>query len=508
MRRVMSAILSLALGATALERVAGGGEVIYKGIPGTGAGDVNARVFKGVPSTDADADAWAGVAEDASSLLKMEDTLRRQLENKRDWVFSYDFADAEPTAKPTSSPTFTPCDVEGEYRYYLALYDYGGDGWEGATYTLYKYVGVRQGEQILTGTVETGSEEVINFCLPNGLYAVDFGGGSDDGEIGIQFLPDDLQMITTCTGPCVERFLAVDGIVMPPTEPPTASNFGQPTAFDASQTAWMYLSFLVDGLNGEALISEAGFSAFAYAINDVIPFLSGPEAVADLTATFGEARRRQLLQAAGDDTASIEAVILMDTCAMAGHNSNDDCLDAMVEDVAIAIADGVMLERILYWADYFGLDLGDDFTVVSIVSDPEPYWVYAPTAAPSAKPTAAPTTTTTTAAPTPVTTTAPPPVTDAPDSGSSSKKKSSDDGLDSGAMAGIIIAIVVVLLLVMGGVYFKQRERKATERKDSWDISTMFTDEQNLPPADQMVAETPAGDQPQALQKITQAAEL
>ncbi|KAH8062599.1 hypothetical protein JL722_3521 [Aureococcus anophagefferens] len=263
----------------------------------------------------------------------MEDTLRRQLENKRDWVFSYDFADAEPTAKPTSSPTFTPCDVEGEYRYYLALYDYGGDGWEGATYTLYKYVGVRQGEQILTGTVETGSEE----------------------------------------------------------------------------TAWMYLSFLVDGLNGEALISEAGFSAFAYAINDVIPFLTGPEAVADLTATFGEARRRQLLQAAGDDTASIEAVILMDTCAMAGHNSNDDCLDAMVEDVAIAIADGVMLERILYWADYFGLDLGDDFTVVSIVSDPEPYWD--------------------------------------------------------------------------------------------------FTDEQNLPASDQ-ISEQPAGDQPQALQKITQAAEL
>ena len=490
--RPLAAILALA-GATALENVAGGGDVVYKGIPGTGAGDVNARVFKGVPG--ADADAWAGVAEDASSLLKMEDTLRRQLENKRDWVFSYDFS--EPTAKPTSSPTFTPCDVEGEYRYYLALYDYGGDGWEGATYTLYKYVGVRQGEQILTGTVETGSEEVINFCLPNGLYAVDFGGGSDDGEIGIQFQPDDIQMITTCYGPCVERFLAVDGIVLPPTEPPTASNYGQPTAFDASQAAWMYLSFLVDGLNGEALISEAGFSAFAYAINDVIPFLSGPEAVTDLTATFGEARRRQLLQAAGDDTASIEAVILMDTCALAGHNSNDDCLDAMVEDVAIAIADGVMLERILYWADYFGLDLGDDFTVVSIVSDPEPYWVYAPTAAPVAAPV------TTTAAPAPAPAPAPP-----SDSGSSSKKKSSDDGLDSGAMAGIIIAIVVVLLLVMGGVYFKQRERKATERKDSWDISTMFTDEQNLPPADQMVAETPAGDQPQALQKITQAAEL
>ena len=266
---------------------------------------------------------------------------------------------------------------------------------------------------------------------------------------------------------------------------------------DPSQPAWMYLSFLVDGVNGEALVSEAGFSAFAYAISDVVSFLTRPQNILDLTATFGE-----------DDAASIEVVIAMDTCATFGHSSNEDCLDHGVVDVANAVVDGAMLERILYWADYFGLDIGDDLTVDSIVSDPEPYWVYAPTAAPSAKPTAAPTTTTMAPAPEPVTTTAASPVTDAPDSGSSSKKKSSDDGLDSGAMAGIIIAIVVVLLLVMGGVYFKQRERKATERKDSWDISTMFTDEQNLPPADQMVAETPAGDQPQALQKITQAAEL
>ena len=73
----------------------------------------------------------------------------------------------------------------------------------------------------------------------------------------------------------------------------------------------------------------------------------------------------------------------------------------------------------------------------------------------------------------------------------------------------------------------RQKERKLTERKDSWDISTMFTDEANLPDAEEMIDVEPerggAGaaladgdgalvpldeDQPQALQKITQAAEL
>ena len=141
---------------------------------------------------------------------------------------------------------------------------------------------------------------------------------------------------------------------------------------DPSQPAWMYLSFLVDGVNGEALVSEAGFSAFAYAISDVVSFLTRPQNILDLTATFGE-----------DDAASIEVVIAMDTCATFGHSSNEDCLDHGVVDVANAVVDGAMLERILYWADYFGLDIGDDLTVDSIVSDPEPYWVYAPTPAPT-----------------------------------------------------------------------------------------------------------------------------
>ena len=101
---------------------------------------------------------------------------------------------------------------------------------------------------------------------------------------------------------------------------------------------------------------------------------------------------------------------------------------------------------------------------------------------------------------------APAPVVPVPEPGSSSKKKSSD-GLDAGAMAGIIVAVVVVLLIIAALFYFKSRESEATARKDSWDMSQDFTDEQNLPASDQ-ISEQPAGDQPQALQKITQAAEL
>jgi hypothetical protein len=74
-----------------------------------------------------------------------------------------------------------------------------------------------------------------------------------------------------------------------------------------------------------------------------------------------------------------------------------------------------------------------------------------------------------------------------------------------------------------GSFAHRQKERKLTERKDSWDISTMFTDEANLPDAEEMIDVEPerggAGaaladgdgalvpldeDQPQALQKITQ----
>ena len=115
-----------------------------------------------------------------------------------------------------------------------------------------------------------------------------------------------------------------------------------------------------------------------------------------------------------------------------------------------------------------------------------------------------------------------------------SSKKDDDDADAAGGTLLIIIIIVCVLLLLlcfMVLLAYRNKERKLTERKDSWDISTMFTDEANLPDAEEMIDVEPessapdvAGatliegedqalvpldeDQPQALQKITQAAEL
>ena len=93
-------------------------------------------------------------------------------------------------------------------------------------------------------------------------------------------------------------------------------------------------------------------------------------------------------------------------------------------------------------------------------------------------------------------------------------------------MLYIVAAIVFCGLVGLLVAWRRQKERKLTERKDSWDISTMFTDEANLPDAEEMIGVEPergAGaalsggdgalvplddDVPQALQKITQAAEL
>merc|ERR1712091_129018 len=101
----------------------------------------------------------------------------------------------------------------------------------------------------------------------------------------------------------------------------------------------------------------------------------------------------------------------------------------------------------------------------------------------------------------------------------------SEPDASSGSLLIIIIIVCVLLLLLcfMVMLAYRNKERKLTERKDSWDISTMFTDEANLPDAEEMIDVEPerggAGaaladgdgalvpldeDQPQALQKIPQ----
>ena len=163
---------------------------------------------------------------------------------------------------------------------------------------------------------------------------------------------------------------------------------------------------------------------------------------------------------------------------------------------------------------------------------PKPTVSKAPTPSPIPAPTAVPTTAKPTPAPVPAPTSAPTTVAvreaalaaaAAANSGSSG-----GGGTPQTASAGFIVLYIVAGVVFCGLIamlvaWQRQKERKLTERKDSWDISTMFTDEANLPDAEEMIDVEPerggAGaaladgdgalvpldeDQPQALQKITQ----
>ena len=110
--------------------------------------------------------------------------------------------------------------------------------------------------------------------------------------------------------------------------------------------------------------------------------------------------------------------------------------------------------------------------------------VFAPTPKPTPAPVPAPTSAPTTAA---VREAALAAAAAAADSGSSG-----GGGTPQTASAGFIVLYVVAGVVFCGLIamlvaWQRQKERKLTERKDSWDISTMFTDEANLPDAEEMI---------------------
>ena len=94
-------------------------------------------------------------------------------------------------------------------------------------------------------------------------------------------------------------------------------------------------------------------------------------------------------------------------------------------------------------------------------------------------------------------------------------KKKSSNKLSTGEIVAIVVGCLFAFLLcVLGCLLYKQRERKHSERKESWDMTTMFPADAEAPPdepATDWAAETPADSavkEPAELQKITQAAEL
>jgi len=93
-----------------------------------------------------------------------------------------------------------------------------------------------------------------------------------------------------------------------------------------------------------------------------------------------------------------------------------------------------------------------------------------------------------------------------------SKKKKSQK-LSTGEIVAIIVAAILAFLLCLLGCLLFKRGRKDSERKDSWDISTMFTNTSaswadEAPPADASPQQSQEPATPQELNKITEAAEL
>lgn len=396
--------------------------------------------------SSADSAAWwgqgaaaSGPTESAAELERMSSLLRRQLQ---DGAYSYLFSEGPstlpspmPSPLPSPSPTSlggettvapTPGCEDGESLYTLALYDFGEDGWEGATYT----VTDASGDTISEGTLESGGEGTVSFCAADGTYTLAFGGGSDDSETSVQFLPEDSMPTTDETGPSSFAFTSAGGAIeLAPTPSPT-----------------------------KAFVAPTGRPVPAPTAGPGSPTsrpVPAPTASPLATTAPVPAPTPQPVEPAPAPTASVPA-------PTAG--------------------------------------------VGTIGASPTPASENPNFAAGSA-----------TAAP----------------AGVSTSKKSADEPTTaSGTFIGVMSAVaVLVLLLCFLLVYaYQTRERKLTERKDSWDISTMFTDEANLPDAEEMIdvePESAAGvapaalvegeggalvpldeDQPQALQKITQAAEL
>ena len=120
----------------------------------------------------------------------------------------FDHPTALPSSAPTPAPTATPSNTPTErptpfpspgpspdcgandggellYVYRMWLYDEGGDGWQGATYSL-QYDSSESSAVLATGTLSDGVSSYEWFCLADGCYQLVVGGGAADSEIGFE----------------------------------------------------------------------------------------------------------------------------------------------------------------------------------------------------------------------------------------------------------------------------------------------------------------------------------
>ena len=115
---------------------------------------------------------------------------------------SFNPTGGKPSSVPTSMPSAMPTPVpspdcgEGLWIYRLKLFDSGGDGWQGATYTLRNSTDgttIAETDDIVTTGTLSGNdsfESNVWLCLSDGCYEMTVGGGSADSEISYEFLDE------------------------------------------------------------------------------------------------------------------------------------------------------------------------------------------------------------------------------------------------------------------------------------------------------------------------------
>ena len=128
-----------------------------------------------------------------------------------------------PTALPTPKPSFS-C-YTGTSLYSVRLFDSGGDGWQGATWTVYD---PSLTYAFMGGTLADGYQERVYQCVPDACGWLVVGGGAADSEITWQF---DSYTGSSFQGvaPVTDYFCLVGGYVASvPSPAPTISSL--PTA--------------------------------------------------------------------------------------------------------------------------------------------------------------------------------------------------------------------------------------------------------------------------------------
>ena len=96
-----------------------------------------------------------------------------------------------PTAMPSPLPSVSCASDESVYR--LLLYDTGGDGWQGATFSIYSSSSVTdslEGSVLVSGTLATGYESSEWICLSDGCYEIVVSSGTEPTEIGFKFVDE------------------------------------------------------------------------------------------------------------------------------------------------------------------------------------------------------------------------------------------------------------------------------------------------------------------------------